>query len=85
MKKILLTACFLLSSSVTFAGESTDIIINNPKSANALLEIKCDFQYKLGTYKFFNRFWVMKKSNSLLPVPYGMKNCEIWVIDVKVF
>lgn len=84
MKKLLLivTLCFC---ATTVTADDTNITINNPKAADALIQIKCNHQYKTNTYKFYKQFWIMRRSSAKLTVPSGMKDCEIWVIDVKVF
>jgi hypothetical protein len=60
----------------------TNIHIHNTHAVGVLLETKCDFNYKTQSYKFYKRIFVPKKDDRTISVPYGLKECEIWVIKV---
>jgi hypothetical protein len=67
------------------ADRITRIQINNPFRISMSLEVKCDHNWKLNKYNYYQVINIPKKSNTVIAVPASMKYCEIWPIRVKLF
>ena len=95
MKKLILMIGLLLLFMVgpiltTLARGSTEnhyvnITIFNSWPVSVLLESKCNFNYETQKYSFYKKIFIPKRSNRTLSVPNGLTNCEVWVLDVKLW
>lgn len=76
-------ACLVHADEVK--NDITNIHIHNTHGVGVLIETKCDFDYKTQNYRFYKRMLIPKKTDRTLSVPFGLKECEIWVIKVILF
>jgi hypothetical protein len=50
----------------------------NPYSFDVRLEVKCDWEWQKGKYRFHQFITVPGKKQMLIRVPNSLKLCEIW-------
>lgn len=64
----------------------TELHVFNPySSVSVKIEVKCDHNYKTKKYDFYKVFIIKRSSNIVIQAPVGLKKCEIWPIDMKMF
>ena len=84
----ILTIAFLtcVYAHAQSAQKYTELMVFNPyPSVSVKVMIKCDHNYKTKQYDFY-QVVVMKRSSFVtIKAPVGLKKCEIWPIDMKMF
>jgi len=83
-KKVLglIVFCFLPHVSPKY----TELKVFNPYSSVSIkLLIKCDHDYRTKKYRFYKTIIIKRRSGITIRAPMGLKKCEIWPIDMKLF
>ena len=64
----------------------TEVKVFNPYSSISLkFLVRCDYNPKTKKYKFHKIKILNSDSNTSIIVPNGLKKCEIWPIERKIF
>lgn len=89
---LLIVGAFLLITGVCAALSAnsrapyTELKIFNPYSSLSIkLLVKCDHNYKTKRYTFYKTIVIKRSSNIVIRAPHGLRKCEIWPMDVKMF
>lgn len=64
----------------------TELRVFNPyPSISIKVMVKCDHNYKTKKYRFYKTVVMKRSSSAIIKAPVGLKKCEIWPIEMKMF
>lgn len=76
----------LFISQANASPNYTELMVFNPYSSISLkIMVKCDHNHKTNKYDFYKVVVIKRSSNIVIKAPVGLKKCEIWPIDIKMF
>jgi hypothetical protein len=65
-------------SSSNAADNVIKITAFNPYTIRAVLEVKCNYNWKINKFEFHKFVNIPGKKNTVIYVPNNMKDCQVW-------